>query len=670
MMPSNPAAAARYTPGGWLGVVRSGTVVLLRPDTSAELVESVWELLGTGPQVHEVLDAVTSASGGSLARLPWFAIVDGRNAVQFFLRGEIDLTVELPSGPVELSGRDVTTWTERRFAAANGFSLTLPEPEAPAAGAGLDLPLTDGVVLLQSLRVDITGAAAPKVPATVPAGLAVPAAGAPAPGPAETPATPAVPAAEPAAEHDVPAADAAHADAAEAAPRDGVVAASVEADIAAEAATQDEVLAAAEADIAAELRNDEASAETVLGFSNEDLELEETLHEEPGPDQEHEEPEPEQEPEPDANPDSAGARQDPAVPQHPAAPEPAEQEPTGSYDHLWEQTVMRNIEDAAVREDPDADPDAAPATGPAADPDPAPSADPDPAPATDAPGSAAANPGLAGLEPRAAGSRQKPAGAGPAPAGAAPVPAPPAIPTGLIDSVPWRTGGSPATSVPSGQPQLAAAPAAFLQPPALPATVLPAPVWPLQGEQPDADEDHDGQTIMKSELASAAAPPAARRSAGQPATGPMVLARVCTQGHANPSTYSHCGRCGEPLPGDGVQVRRPRLGQMRLSSGELIDLDQSLIVGRQPSVSRVQGAVMPKLVQVASPSGDISRSHVEVRLEGWHVMLCDLKATNGTVLVREGQSPRRLAQGEMAILLDGDIAEVGDGISLRFEEIP
>jgi hypothetical protein len=150
----------------------------------------------------------------------------------------------------------------------------------------------------------------------------------------------------------------------------------------------------------------------------------------------------------------------------------------------------------------------------------------------------------------------------------------------------------------------------------------------------------------------------------------MVLARVCPQGHANPSTYSQCGRCGQPLPGDGVQVRRPRLGRMRLSTGELIDLDQSLIVGRQPSVSRVQGAVMPKLVQVASPSGDISRSHVEVRLEGWHVMLCDLKATNGTVLVREGQSPRRLAQGEMAILLDGDIAEVGDGISLRFEEIP
>ena len=136
MMASNPAAAARYTPGSWLGVVRSGTVVLLRPDSAPALVDSLWELLATGPEVHEVLDAVSSASGGSLARLPWFAIVAGRGSLQVFLRGGIDLTVDLPSGPVELSGREVTTWTERRFAAANGFSLAVPGADAAATSGG------------------------------------------------------------------------------------------------------------------------------------------------------------------------------------------------------------------------------------------------------------------------------------------------------------------------------------------------------------------------------------------------------------------------------------------------------------------------------------------------------------------------------------------------------
>ena len=76
---------------------------------------------------------------------------------------------------------------------------------------------------------------------------------------------------------------------------------------------------------------------------------------------------------------------------------------------------------------------------------------------------------------------------------------------------------------------------------------------------------------------------------------------------------------------------------------------------------------MPKLVQVTSAGGDISRSHVEVRLDGWHVQLCDLKATNGTVLIRPGQPPRRLGEGETAFLLDGDVAQLGDDVFLRFE---
>jgi hypothetical protein len=205
-----------------------------------------------------------------------------------------------------------------------------------------------------------------------------------------------------------------------------------------------------------------------------------------------------------------------------------------------------------------------------------------------------------------------------------------------------------------------------LAPPLAP---VPAAVPAPPAERAAFDDDHDGQTVMKSSLAASAGRPLPT-VAEDASAGPTVLARVCSQGHPNPPTRSQCSACGAALLPDAVQVSRPRLGRARLSTGELLDLDQSLIIGRQPSVSRVQGGVMPRLVQVPSPEGDISRSHVEVRLEGWHVMLCDLKATNGTVLVREGQQPRRLAQNEMAILLDGDIAELGDNISLRFEEIP
>lgn len=546
MAPANRPAELSYTPGTWLGVVRSGTAVLLRPDTDRGLLDSLWALLARNPEIHEVLDAVTAASGGSLARLPWFGIVGFHGALQVFLRGEIDLDVRLDGGEsVALSGRDVSTWTERRFMTAEEFSLAIPGAAAPQDAGVLTrrLPLGDGVVLLEGLRWGRTG--------------------------------------------DVTAL-----------PEAAVV--------------DDQLLAAAEADVAADQGELGSSTDTVLEFPEEEPDAGSGA---------------EPEAEPDAGSDAGSDAEAAAV----FDPEPAEQEPTGSYDHLWEQTVMRNIEDAAVREDPEAGEE--------------------PAPSAAAP------------EPSVAGEPEAPAAAV-APAeepAAAPAPAPasgPGIPAGLIDSVPWRTGGEqadPATPPTPRGPGPVAPPSLFTP---------PAP------QRQAGDADHDGQTIMKSELAGRAAgrseqPPTIK----DPGTGPMVLARVCPQGHANPPTNGQCAYCGEALPGDGVQIRRPRLGRVRLSTGELIDLDQSLIVGRQPSVSRVQGAVMPKLVQVASPGGDISRSHVEVRLEGWHVMLCDLKATNGTVLLREGQAPRRLAQGEMAILFDGDIAELGDGVQLRFEEL-
>ncbi|EMY34334.1 FHA domain-containing protein [Arthrobacter crystallopoietes BAB-32] len=239
------------------------------------------------------------------------------------------------------------------------------------------------------------------------------------------------------------------------------------------------------------------------------------------------------------------------------------------------------------------------------------------------------------------------------------VPQPPAPETpavSLIDSVPWLT---PSASARARAAESKAAEAAQHVPSPTAGPMLPAPKG-----------DHDGQTLMRSDLKDlAASPPAGAAAAEPPATGPMVLARVCPQGHANPPTRASCSSCAAPLAHDAREVKRPSLGKMRLSSGEVIELDRPVIVGRQPSASRVQGSVMPQLVQVRSVSGDISRSHLEVRLEGWHVILGDLKATNGTMLIRDGQPPRRLGQGESMILFDGDIADLGDGVSLRFEDL-
>lgn len=211
--------------------------------------------------------------------------------------------------------------------------------------------------------------------------------------------------------------------------------------------------------------------------------------------------------------------------------------------------------------------------------------------------------------------------------------------------------------------------------PGTPLPGTPQPGAPEEGTQGQRDAEADGgedtSTIRSARAGSAGpgtgAPAAADPGAAPAGTGPTVLARECPHGHVNPPTAGSCRTCGAELSGEPRPVPRPSLGTMRLSTGPVYELDRNAIIGRQPSASRVQGAALPRMVQVPSESGDISRSHAEIRLEGWHVMLRDLFSTNGTVLIREGQLPRRLAQGEAAILLDGDIAELGDNVSIRFE---
>lgn len=544
-------AAASYVPGGWLGLIRSGTAVILDPATPAPLVSTVWDLLAKGPDASEVLSAVTGEFGTPLSASPWFGIIGFSDSLRVFLRGDIDMTVQLPSGPVKLDGRNVTTWTERWLDAPVWFSVAVPAAasaqsgsskpgaaaEMPAAALpAAALPVVEGAVLLRSLRVGVTEPGA--APSFRPETAATSAAASPVEVSAETMVAPGE-------------------------------------DISLEAEPEQEESAETVAGL----------QETVTGFIHGGAATAGTLPEEDSP----------------------------------------ATELTGSYDHLWDKTVVRSIEDAAVRTGQEDDGGAL-AAGESA-----------------VPGTAVQQAG------QDAGSQE--AGQ-PVIARETAVPAPPSAPapSGLIDSVPWATGGNRAPG------------------PAVPPSFIPAPE-PRQA----AEGDHDGQTILKSDLPGPGAQPAGQGQDPGPGAaagnGPLVLARVCHGGHANPPTSGQCSTCGAQLPDVAVQMPRPRLGRLRLSTGELIDLEQSLVIGRQPSVSRVQGGTMPRLVQVASPGGDISRSHVEVRLEGWHVMLCDLKATNGTVLIREGQPPRRLAQNEMAIILDGDIAELGDDVSLRFEEI-
>lgn len=213
-------------------------------------------------------------------------------------------------------------------------------------------------------------------------------------------------------------------------------------------------------------------------------------------------------------------------------------------------------------------------------------------------------------------------------------------------------GSSPALPEPEPEPQPEPEPEPEPEPGPTPGQDLPG--------------DHDGMTIARKIRSLLPG-----KGAAQPAAdGPKVLARVCPSGHANPVHATSCRVCGEPLSGPGQPVPRPPLGRMRLSTGEVVELTKSAVLGRQPQATWAAGAEMPHIVTVSSEQNDISRSHLQVTVDDWHVLATDLGSTNGSVLHRPGQPPQRLQPNRPMMLASGDAVQIGDGVRVLFEDLP
>ncbi|GAB3548833.1 hypothetical protein GCM10027404_13410 [Arthrobacter tumbae] len=575
-------SGVRYLPGeGWLSVVRSGVVVLVPATTASDLTDRLWNQLGTNPNLQAVLPIVAGGFGLGIESMPPFGVVSYTDRLHVLLRGDVHLSVDTgDSGAPVELSGQQVTTWMERIVDGGGSGFTLSGGAVGAVGSA-----------------DAGFAGAGKNAVTLPLEAGIVRASVVSVGSFGSAESPGI------TERDgLEVADPERADLEVADPeRDGLEVADPER----------AVTGAAEAE---EL----ATISPSLYLTSTDSVDEDGQRAGDGA-------------------DSVGEDQN-----QQAEPDPELQ--TTGYDHLWDQTVMRRVEDAAVRPPEEDDPsDGVDAQERAVQERAAQT------PEQPEPGRAAQS------EPEPGRSQQSEPETSTPPTEAAPIPL--TAPGQLIDSVPWarKSAGTGEQEAGPADAPLASAP--------------PSPNTSAPGETRDFPEsaDHDGQTIMRSDLQSTPQQPVQPAAEPRPGTGPLVLARLCGQGHANPPEASDCGVCSQSLDGEPREVRRPSLGTMRISSGEVVELDQSLIIGRQPSVSRVQGRGMPKLVQVTSAGGDISRSHVEVRLDGWHVLLCDLKATNGTVLIRSGQPPRRLGESETAFLLDGDVAQLGDDIFLRFE---
>lgn len=218
-------------------------------------------------------------------------------------------------------------------------------------------------------------------------------------------------------------------------------------------------------------------------------------------------------------------------------------------------------------------------------------------------------------------------------------------------------GPRPAVTFISGVPSRGAA--------AVPVPVRAPGIGGAVAVQVDDVEYHDGHTALAAPDSTVLRAYVARSAAS--ATDLTVLGVSCPAGHGNPTHRTECRVCAQPLSTESVRMPRPGLGWLHTSAGESIELLQNVLVGRDPRASRIQGPVMPRLLPL--PHGHISGTHLEIRLEGWSVLLADLRSTNGTFLQRAGQPTLRIAEAPQ-LLMSGDIVQLGHGVDLRFEALP
>ena len=150
----------------------------------------------------------------------------------------------------------------------------------------------------------------------------------------------------------------------------------------------------------------------------------------------------------------------------------------------------------------------------------------------------------------------------------------------------------------------------------------------------ELDGDHDGMTVASIDI---------RR---------LREARAARTATATPPA----GTPGAPAVGP-ISIRLP--------DGSLEPIGQEVVLGRAPSVSKVSGGRIPRLVTIGLGDPDISRSHVRLALEGDTVVVTDLHSRNGTQVAQPGKTPVKLRAGEPTPVLAGTVVDFGGGWTIQ-----
>ena len=126
-----------------------------------------------------------------------------------------------------------------------------------------------------------------------------------------------------------------------------------------------------------------------------------------------------------------------------------------------------------------------------------------------------------------------------------------------------------------------------------------------------------------------------------------------------------------PIPGQEMApevVARP-VAALVFSTGDVVAVDRTVLVGRAPEARRFASHDQPHVVTVPSPQQEISSTHLEIRpgagADHGSAIATDLGSTNGTVLALPGLDADELKPGIAVLLVPGAVLDLGDGVTIQ-----
>ena len=126
-----------------------------------------------------------------------------------------------------------------------------------------------------------------------------------------------------------------------------------------------------------------------------------------------------------------------------------------------------------------------------------------------------------------------------------------------------------------------------------------------------------------------------------------------------------------PIPGQELapEVVSEPVASLVFSTGDVVLVDRTVLVGRAPEARRFASHDQPHVVTVSSPQQEISSTHLEIRpgagADHGSAVATDLGSTNGTVLAQPGLDPEELKAGIAVSLIPGAVLDLGDGVTIQ-----